>query len=84
MTMLKRKKEQYDYWDRLCELLVNILRVREKRKRSREDYMNDKIKQRQYPREEQEAAEKGMNHFHPKAVSHVSFSEKWLIKRNHW
>ena len=60
---------------------MSILGVREKRKRA-EKTMNDKMKRRQYPWEKQEATEKGMNHFHPKAVSHVSFPEKWLIKRN--
>lgn len=66
-----------DCRDRICELMMSIPRVREKRKGSREDYINaGKIKRRQCPWEEQEATEKEIDHFCSKAVSHVSFSDR--------
>lgn len=80
MAVLKRKKKRNMYSDcrdRLCELMVSIPRVREKRKGSREDYMNaSKIKRRQRPWEEQEATEKEIDHFCSKAVRHVLFSDR--------
>lgn len=43
--------------------------------------MKAKQNQKECPWEKQKAAEKAMDYICPKEVSHVSFPEKWLIKK---